>query len=243
MVSVAPTKVNLSQPGPSAQGPNSVTVENPIAENLETSRTKAEKLSSKTTKTNLDSRQTVTKPVFVNVMDFIRKNTSRALWGLGLGTGGLGVASYFLIGSKILSMIFAVPTLMSFFIAHHLGKNVTIGKNNLFLNPLDQIESYIADPQKIDAENIKALQSIDELKDLIVSKPERKEEIVSLLKRFKDIIEIKYNQVKDTGDNSSDIYSSRLKLDTERLLSALDSINELKELNSSTDDTDSKKSN
>ena len=73
MVSVAPNKVNLSQPGPSAQGPSSVTVENPIAENLETSRTKAEKLSSKTTKTNLDSRQTGTKPVFVNVMDFIRK--------------------------------------------------------------------------------------------------------------------------------------------------------------------------
>lgn len=243
MVSVAPNKVNLSKASPSAQGPNPAIAENPIAENLENSRTKAEKLSSKTTNTNLDSRQTGTKPVIANVMDFIKKNTSRALWGLGLGTGGLGVASYFLIGSKILSMIFAVPTLMSFFIAHHLGKNVTIGKNNLFLNPLDQIESYIADPQKIDAENIKALQSIDELKDLMVSKPEKKEEIVLLLKRFKNIVNVKYNQVKETGDSSSDISSSRLKLDTERLLSALDSISELKELDSSADDTDSKKSN
>jgi|GEM_PF-7066151 len=240
MISVAPQKVNLPLSTDTAQGPNAVVPKDSSNEVLESSRTKAEKLSAKSNSAARAS-EIRTKPVLVNVMDFIKKNTSRALWGLGLGTGGIGVASYFLIGSKILSLIFAVPTLMAFFIAHHLGKNITSGKNNLFLNPEDQIESYIADPQRIDSENVKALQSLDELKDLMVSKPHRKEEILALLNRFKKIIEVKNNQVQAVNENTSDISSSRLKLDTERLLSVLDSIDELNEMDSSNELTSSKK--
>ena len=159
-------------------------------------------------------------PVFRSTVDFVKKNTSRALWGIGFGTASLSVLSYFLIGSKILSFIFGIPTLMSFYIAHSIGNNIVKGKNNLFRNPLEQIKECISNPEKIDNENVQVLQSIDELKDLIDKKSDKVPEITDVLSRFKDLLKTKYEQIKETKDP----LMSHIKVETERLLTALDFI-------------------
>jgi hypothetical protein len=221
MVSIASSnQANFSKPSSIASGPDSAILANQANQSLINTRTKAEQLSSKSKALNSNTavEEVRSKPVFVNIMDFVKKNTARAMWGLGLGTSGLGVLSYFLVGSKILSLFFAVPALMAFFIGHSLGKNLIKGKTTLFRNPLEQMEAYITNPQKLDSENVQALQTVDELKDLATSDPAKKDEINSQLKRFKEIIEAKYEQVQFATEG----VGLRIKQDTERLLDALE---------------------
>jgi len=224
MISVNPTPTKISATNSVAQGPGLSTTAKSSNSEIESARKKAEKLLQNP---NLSSdinpevgSKPVSKPVFVNIMDFSKKITARAMWGMGLGTAGLGVLSYFLIGSKILSLIFAVPTLMAFFIGHSLGKTVIKGQNTLFKNPLEQIEAYISEPQRLDTENVQALQTIDELKDLAKSKSEKREEVAEQLKRFRDIIQVKFNQVQYAKQGEE----LRIRQDTERLLNALNTI-------------------
>lgn len=158
------------------------------------------------------------KPVISSFIDFIKKNIARGLWGLGFGTASLSVLSYFLIGSKLLSLFFGVPTLMSFFIAHNLGQNLASGKNNLFQNPLDQLKAYIKDPSRIDTEIINTLRCVDELKDKLQKNPLNSQDILQALKSFKKIIEMKALMF----NSADDPLTIRMKQDTERLLNALD---------------------
>ena len=220
MVSVSTNQANIPATNFVAQGQGLKMPDKASSLELDSARRKSEKLLQKPKSNSEINDQVRSKPVFVNIMDFVKKNTARVMWGMGFGTASLGVLSYFLIGSKILSLFFAVPTLMAFFIGHNLGKNLIKGKSILFKNPLEQVEAYISNPQNLDVENVQALQTIDELKDLAKSKPEKREEIHSQLKRFKDIIQTKYNQVQYAVEGDG----LRIKQDTERLLDAFNTI-------------------
>lgn len=158
-----------------------------------------------------------TLPLISNVSNFARKNTSRAMWLMGFATSTLSILGYFLIGSKLLGLIFGVPALMSFYIAHDVGKKISGDPANIGRDPIEQIKNFINDPRKIEKESIKILQSIEEAKDYFVTKPERKEEVEDLLNRLRDIVLAKYNQVKDFFDP----YSSSMKLELERLRDAM----------------------
>jgi len=217
MISVAPIKTD-SSPVPDP-GPKSTLAENVENNVPEDSRKQGQRLS--VVETNPQNE--ILKPsksisVFDNLANFIKLNTSRAMWGIGFVTAGFAIVSNFLIGSQILSLIFAVPSLMAFFIGHSLGKGVVKGKNNLFQDSFKLIQGYLKDPRRLDDENIQALSAIDELINKMKKQPRTKDEITSLLKRLFDLTKLKLEQIKE-GD---DVNSARIRIETERIVNVLE---------------------
>jgi hypothetical protein len=216
MVSVAPKTINTPPaPDPGLKSP--VEEKSPLHDS-ERLREKAQLLSAQQRGLeNETSKPIGTNSVFANLSNFVKLNTSRAMWGVGFVTAGFAIVSNFLIGSQLLSLIFAVPTLMAFFIAHSLGKGVVRGKNNLFQDSFKLIQTYLENPQRLDTENFQALYAIDELKNKMQKQPSTREEILTLLKRLFNLSKIKLKQIKE-GDDSN---SARIQIETERIFDAL----------------------
>ena len=216
MVSVRPITKEIPKRSFVTQGPDAITNSSGNLAPRET----AVKLSSNLNNqdSGLLAKGFGSKPVFVNIVDFVKKNTARAMWGLGFGTASLAIMSYFLIGSTILSLFFAVPTLMAFFIGHSLGRNVIKGKSTLFKKPLEQLDLYVKNPQLLDTEIVQALLTVEELKDLALADPNKKDEIHGELVRFRDMIRAKNNQAQLATEG----IGLKIKQDTERLLETLE---------------------
>jgi hypothetical protein len=219
MVSVAPNKANLPQASAPAQGLNSAIEENLTSSNSLNSRVTGERLSTQANRPVEKKLIPISKnSIFANLANFVKLNTSRLMWGVGFVTAGFAIVSNFLFGSQLLSIFFGIPSLMAFFMAHTLGKSVDKGKNNLFYDPFQLIETYLDDPKKLDLESIQALYAIDELKTEMENNPDSKLEILPLLKRLLNISYIKLKQIKE-GDDAN---SAKIRLETEKLIAALE---------------------
>lgn len=129
-------------------------------------------------------------------LNFAKKLGSRVLNVIGGLGSAASIGVYFLIGSKLFSVLLGIPSLMCFYIASTFKQN---SDSSEFIQPKDRLEKAIQDPQYFDNNLDEIINALKRLRKI----PPR------LLKDLEAIIEEKLGL---EGEEVDQAYQEKIKL-------------------------------
>lgn len=174
---------------------------------------------------NISSLPSIAAPRWFNLAsNFLKSSGSFVLNGLGFAGASLAFLFYFVFNFKIGSVIFGLPSLMSFLLAFQLKQTQKDSGTNVILDPLKGLRKIIYEEGlNQDQDRTVILRYIQDARRLL-NHETRAEETLQALKAFNKMVNSKIDEIKILESSEQDKDLIEFKKDLEMYEEALDEI-------------------